>query len=148
MYLNSYIDHTNLKPYATLNDIKKLCDEAIKYHFQAVCVSPIYVKHCKELLKNTPVNVCTVIGFPLGYNTTATKEFEAIEAVKLCNTKYGHPEIHLMVAGDGPLINECISCKTANIHLLGKLSFEQIVFLLSNSISINLSFTEPSSLRL
>ncbi|MCR5217571.1 glycosyltransferase family 4 protein [Treponema sp.] len=66
---------------------------------------------------------------------------EAIEAVKLCNTKYGHPEIHLMVAGDGPLINECISCKTANIHLLGKLSFEQIVSLLSNSISLLL----PSS---
>lgn len=81
MELNNYIDHTNLKPYAKLEDIKKLCDEAIKYHFASVCVSPIYVKHCKEILKNTPVNVCTVIGFPLGYNTTATKEFEAIEAI-------------------------------------------------------------------
>ena len=81
MELNKYIDHTNLKPTATLSDIKKLCDEAIKYHFQAVCVSPIYVKYCKELLNNTQVNVCTVIGFPLGYSTTSTKEFEAIEAV-------------------------------------------------------------------
>ena len=66
---------------------------------------------------------------------------EVMEAVKLCNTKYGHPEIHLMVAGDGPLMNECTSSKTDNIHLLGRLSFEQIVYLLSNSISLLL----PSS---
>ena len=81
MELNSLIDHTNLKAYATLKDIKKLCDEAIKYHFASVCVNPIYVETCKKYLKGSTVNVCTVIGFPLGANTISTKEFEAIEAI-------------------------------------------------------------------
>jgi deoxyribose-phosphate aldolase len=81
MELNSYIDHTNLKAYATLEDVKKLCDEAIKYHFAAVCVNPSYVKTAKSLVKNTTVLVATVIGFPLGANTLSVKEFEAIDAV-------------------------------------------------------------------
>ena len=81
MELNNYIDHTNLKAYATLDDIKKLCDEAKKYHFQTVCINPCYVKSAKEYLKGSTVNVCTVIGFPLGANTLQTKEYEAIDAV-------------------------------------------------------------------
>jgi len=81
MELNSYIDHTNLKAYTTLKDIKKLCDEAIKYHFASVCVNPTYVESAKEFLEGSTVNVCTVIGFPLGNNTISTKEFEAIEAI-------------------------------------------------------------------
>ena len=79
--MNSYIDHTNLKAYATLEDIKKLCDEAKKYHFAAVCVNPSYVSTAKELLKNSTVLVATVIGFPLGASTLATKEYEAIDAI-------------------------------------------------------------------
>lgn len=81
MELNSYIDHTNLKACATLDDIKKLCGEAKKYHFSTVCVNPVYVEVAKKYLENSTVNVCTVIGFPLGANTTTTKEFEAIDAV-------------------------------------------------------------------
>ena len=81
MELNSYIDHTNLKAYATLEDIKKLCDEAMKYHFQAVCVNPIYIETAKNLLKDSTVLVATVIGFPLGASTLSTKEFEAIDAI-------------------------------------------------------------------
>lgn len=81
MEIGSYIDHTNLSATATLKDIKKLCDEAIKCHFASVCVNPIYVEIAKKLLKNSTVNICTVIGFPLGANTISTKEFEAIEAV-------------------------------------------------------------------
>jgi len=81
MELNNYIDHTNLKAYSTLEDIKKLCDEAIHYHFAAVCVNPYYVAVAKELLKNSTVMVATVIGFPLGSSTIAVKEFEAIDAV-------------------------------------------------------------------
>ena len=79
--MNSYIDHTNLKAYATLDDVKKLCDEAIKYHFAAVCVNPAYVSTAKELLKNSTVLVATVVGFPLGASTLAVKEYEAIDAV-------------------------------------------------------------------
>lgn len=82
MELNNYIDHTNLKQVATLKDIEKLCNEAIKYHFASVCVPPYYVKLAKELVKDTPVSVCTVIGFPNGYQTREVKVFEAINAIE------------------------------------------------------------------
>lgn len=82
MELNSYIDHTNLKVVSTLKDIEKLCDEAIKYHFASVCVAPYYVSLAKNLLKNSTVSVCTVIGFPNGYSTKETKVFEAINAIE------------------------------------------------------------------
>lgn len=81
MELNNYIDHTNLKAYATVEEIKKLCEEAIKYHFVAVCVNPCYVLVAKNLLKNTTILIDTVIGFPLGASTIETKEFEAIDAI-------------------------------------------------------------------
>ena len=77
-----YIDYTNLKANATTDDIKKICDDAIKYHFASVCVNPCYVSLAKELLDDTPVNVCTVVGFPLGANTIRTKEMEALIAVE------------------------------------------------------------------
>lgn len=79
--MNSYIDHTNLNSRATLKDIEKLCNEAMKYHFASVCVHPYYVPLATSLLKNSTVAVCTVIGFPLGENTIETKAFEAIDAV-------------------------------------------------------------------
>ena len=61
MELNNYIDHTNLKVISTLKDIEKLCNEAIKYHFASVCVSPYYVKLAKNLLKDSTVSVCTIL---------------------------------------------------------------------------------------
>lgn len=82
MELNKYIDHTNLKANAKESDIVKLCEEAIKYDFASVCVNPHYVKFAKEMLKDTNVNVATVIGFPLGANTIETKLYEAIDAVE------------------------------------------------------------------
>ena len=82
MELNNYIDHTNLKNTATLKDIETLCNEALKYHFTAVCVYPYYVPLAKKLLKGSPVDVCTVIGFPMGMNTKDVKVFEAINAVE------------------------------------------------------------------
>lgn len=82
MELNNYIDHTNLKVIATKSNIEKLCEEAIKYHFASVCVSPYYVNLAKTLLKNSTVSVCTVIGFPNGYNTKEVKVFEAINAIE------------------------------------------------------------------
>ncbi len=77
-----YIDYTNLKAEATIDDIKNLCNDAIKYHFASVCVNPCYVSLAKELLDGTTVNVCTVVGFPLGANTVRTKEMEALIAVE------------------------------------------------------------------
>jgi len=81
MEYNKYIDHTNLKPFATLNDIMKLCSEANYYKFKSVCVNPAYVETAKELLNGSEVLICTVIGFPLGQNTTDVKKFEVIDAI-------------------------------------------------------------------
>lgn len=82
MELNSYIDYTNLKVISTSKDIEKLCKEAEKYHFASVCIPPYYVSLAKKLLKNSTVSVCTVIGFPNGYNTKEVKSFEAINAIE------------------------------------------------------------------
>ncbi len=81
MKLNQYIDHTLLKQDATQKQIETLCQQAIAYEFASVCVNPYYVSYCKSLLKNSAVKVCTVIGFPLGSNTTATKAFETEDAI-------------------------------------------------------------------
>lgn len=81
MELNKYIDHTNLKANATRRDIEKLCHEAQEYGFASVCVNPYYVALARELLSESSVAVCTVIGFPLGMNTISVKEYEAIDAV-------------------------------------------------------------------
>ena len=77
-----YIDYTNLKANATKEDIKNLCNEAMEYHFASVCVNPCYVELAHELLEGSTVNVGTVIGFPLGANTTRVKEMEALVAVE------------------------------------------------------------------
>lgn len=76
------IDHTLLRPDATKNEITKLTDEAKKYEFASVCVNPTWVAYAAEKLANTNVKVCTVIGFPLGASTTATKAFEAANAIE------------------------------------------------------------------
>jgi deoxyribose-phosphate aldolase len=77
MNLAAYIDHTLLKPTATNSEIEKLCQEAISYNFKAVCVPPAYVLTCKNILKNTNIQLATVIGFPFGYNNIAIKLAEA-----------------------------------------------------------------------
>jgi len=76
------IDHTNLNPTATVEDIKKLCEEASEHEFASVCVNPIYVPLSAKLLEESSVKVCTVVGFPLGANTTETKSFETRNAIK------------------------------------------------------------------
>lgn len=80
--LNKYIDHTILKPFAAKADIERLCAEAAKYNFASVCVNPYNVQLAKRLLADTDVNVCTVIGFPLGANTTELKAFETEDAYR------------------------------------------------------------------
>jgi deoxyribose-phosphate aldolase len=80
--LAGFIDHTLLKPEATAEKITQLCAEAKQYHFWSVCVNPTHVRLCAELLKDSGVKVCTVIGFPLGANTTAVKVFEAKTAIE------------------------------------------------------------------
>ena len=82
MELNKYIDHTLLKPAASTADFKKLCEEALAHNFFSVCVPPALVKHCYSLLKNSDVAVCTVAGFPTGYETLNTKLATTEEALK------------------------------------------------------------------
>ena len=80
--LNKYVEHTLLKQDATKAELIKLFDEAKQYNFLGVCVNPCYVPLAKENLKDSDVKIVTVIGFPLGANTTETKIFETINAVR------------------------------------------------------------------
>jgi deoxyribose-phosphate aldolase len=81
MNLSQYIDHTLLKPEASLSQIEKLCLEAKENNFFSVCVNSYYVKACVELLRGSNTKVCTVVGFPLGASTMETKRFEAMKAI-------------------------------------------------------------------
>ena len=76
-----FIDHTLLKPEASRDDIIKLCKEAKEHVFASVCVNPTNVALAAEQLKDSPVKVCTVIGFPLGANTSLVKALETKDAV-------------------------------------------------------------------
>ena len=80
----SMVDHTLLAPAATWAEIQQICDDAMKYHTATVCIPASYVARCKAYMADRPekVGVCTVIGFPTGYSTTAVKVFEAADAVK------------------------------------------------------------------
>lgn len=82
MKLNKYIDHTLLKPEATEEQILKLCDEALEYDFYSVCVNSCYVPLAVDKLSGSDVKVAAVAGFPLGAMSTASKVFEAREAVE------------------------------------------------------------------
>lgn len=76
------IDHTLLKADTTKEQIKALCEEARQYQFASVCVNPTWVKYASELLRDSQVKVCTVIGFPLGANTPEVKAFETKNAIE------------------------------------------------------------------
>lgn len=103
------IDHTLLKAFATPAQIEQLCKEAAEYHFASVCVNPAYVALAARLLKDTGVKVCTVIGFPLGANTSAVKAFEAKDAIA-----NGAEEVDMVInvgamkAGDYELVEKDI----------------------------------------
>src|SRR6266436_6228284 len=86
------IDHTLLKPEASRDEIRKLCQEAAKFGFASVCINPWYVPLAAELLRGTKVKVCTVIGFPLGATLPQVKIYEAEESIKL-----GAQEIDMVI---------------------------------------------------
>lgn len=87
------VDHTLLKPDATLAQVQKLCDEAKAHSFFSVCVNPSYIQACQKFLKDSTVKICTVVGFPLGAMTTEAKAFETVQAIAL-----GAHEIDMVVA--------------------------------------------------
>ena len=82
MQLEHYIDHTILKPTATVSDIKKLCKEAKAYNFYAVCVNGCHTDLAKKELEYSKIKLAIVVGFPLGAISTETKTFEAMEGIK------------------------------------------------------------------
>ncbi|HRP56154.1 deoxyribose-phosphate aldolase [Agriterribacter sp.] len=81
MNIAAYIDHTNVKPGATVADIEKLCREALEYRFTAVCVPPLYVKKAVGLLAGSAIKTAAVIGFPFGYSAIEAKLAEIVLAV-------------------------------------------------------------------
>jgi deoxyribose-phosphate aldolase len=81
MQLNSYIDHTVLKPTTLLSDVERICKEATDNQFAAVCVPPLFVKKAKELTTGSGVKVATVIGFPFGYSAVEAKIAEILLAI-------------------------------------------------------------------
>ena len=107
-----YVDHTLLTQTATWEEIKKICDEAMEYGTASVCIPPSYVKAAKEYMKDR-MAVCTVIGFPNGYATTAVKAFETKDAIA-----DGADEIDMVINIPIPIPNKIIpptATKTPNI---------------------------------
>ena len=98
-----HVDHTYLKPFATWENIEKLCNEALEYHTASVCIPPCFIKRVKETFPN--LNICTVIGFPNGYQTTAVKKFEAID-ISLYGLSEEEYRINTGNANSFGLINE------------------------------------------
>ncbi len=92
MKYNKYIDHTLLKQDASEDAIKHLCQEAREWDFKSVCINPFYLDLVKQELKGTDVLACTVIGFPLGQMTTASKIFETKDAIN-----HGADEIDMVI---------------------------------------------------
>jgi len=90
--LNSYIDHTLLRPDATEDEIRTLCQEAVTYQFAAVCVLPVWAKLAGSLIKDSPCKLCSVVGFPLGSNLTHIKAREAADLVE-----HGVQEIDMVI---------------------------------------------------
>lgn len=120
MDIASLIDHTLLKPEATPEQIAQLCSEAREYRFAAVCVNPVYVKLAWDLLKGSPVKVCSVVGFPLGATVPEAKAFEARQAIR-----DGASEIDMVIhigalkAGDDDLVERDIATVVEACHAGG-----------------------------
>jgi deoxyribose-phosphate aldolase len=117
------IDHTLLKPDATPDKIAVLCAEALQYHFASVCVNPTNVRQCAQLLKDSTVKVCTVIGFPLGANITQVKVFEAMSAIA-----DGAAEVDMVInigalkSGNRALVKSDIEAVTMASHQAGAIT--------------------------
>jgi deoxyribose-phosphate aldolase len=116
------IDHTLLKPDATVQQIAQLCHEALLYQFASVCINPAHVKLAAQLLQNSEVKVCTVVGFPLGATSTQAKVFETQQALD-----DGATEIDMVInigalkSGDDMLVERDIAAVVESAHRRGAL---------------------------
>ena len=122
MNIASYIDHTILKPTATIADVEKLCLEAVEYNFAAVCIPPPFVKRVKTILDPTQVKVATVIGFPFGYSATEAKIAETVLAIV-----DGADELDMVInlvalrMGDWKFLTREVNLATDLVHQKGKI---------------------------
>lgn len=120
--LAGMIDHTLLKPDATADKVAQLCFEARKYHFASVCVNPTHVKLCADLLRDSDVKVCTVIGFPLGATSTEVKVFETRNALDNGATEIDMVlNIGALKAGESELVAKDIRGVVETGHAAGAL---------------------------
>ena len=121
MDLNTYIDHTLLKPDCTLSDVNELCKEAAQHGFATVCIPPYFVSHAANLLREQSVRVSTVIGFPMGYASTPSKVEEIKRAID-----EGAEEIDAVInlcavkSGQWNYVSNDIDSMTTAAHLKGK----------------------------
>ena len=117
--VNKYIDHTYLKPFALSEDIKRICSEAVKYDFAAVCVNPCHVRTAASCLEGTKIKVASVVGFPFGTHTTQAKLFETRQALE-----DGASEID-MVINVGKLLEDDSRYVTSEIKALADCCHER-----------------------
>ena len=122
MHIASFIDHTILKPTATIAEVEQLCSDAVAYGFAAVCIPPPFVKRAKTLLEPTTVKVATVIGFPFGYSATEAKIAETVLAIV-----DGADELDMVInlialrMGDWTFLTREIQLVTEVVHNKGKI---------------------------
>ena len=152
--MNKYIDHTLLKQDARNEQIDVLCAEAKEYDFKSVCINPGFVKQCAENLKGTDVLVCTVIGFPLGATTTASKVFETKDAIEngateidmVINVSKLKDEAYDYVESEIKAIKEACGDITLKVILeTCLLSKEEIVKACELSVSAGADFVKTST---
>jgi deoxyribose-phosphate aldolase len=121
MDIASYIDHTALKPDLTADDVRNLCEEAKTYRFAGVCVPPYYVPAAKKALGDSPVELATVIGFPLGYSATVAKVEEIKRAID-----EGASELDVVInlaalkSGNWNFVRHDLDRMVTAVHLKGK----------------------------
>jgi len=118
--LARYIDHTLLKPDGTPAQVERLCEEALEHHFASVCVNPAFVPLAAEKLRGSDVEVCTVVGFPLGATSTASKVCEAEIAIAQGATEIDMVQaVGLLKAGEHDRVREDIAAVAAICHAHG-----------------------------
>ena len=154
MQLNTYIDHTLLAADASVNDIEKLCAEAINYNFYAVCVNSSRVKSAHTFLNNSEVKLAATIGFPLGSSTKDSKITEARNAIEdgadeidmVLNIGYLKDGNHALVQDEISAVKKVIGNKTLKVILeTGYLSDELIEKACDLSMKANADFVKTST---
>lgn len=154
--INKYLDHTLLSPECTTNQITALCQEAMNYNFATVCVPPVYVGQASKLLKNSGVSVCTVVGFPFGYQDMTTKIAETKHlmeqgadeldvVVNLAALKSGNWDL---VKDEVDRISTAIQMKDKTMKLIfetGKLTADEIYKLCIMCIDFRVDFAKTST---